>query len=71
MFFLFTKRENGEKSFPKLKMTSSNVLFSQQPKHTQFTVREEERNQKIFKKLESESYNALLKKKKRYLNLID
>ena len=52
-------------------MTSSNVLFSQQPKHTQFTVREEERNQKIFKKLESESYNALLKKKKRYLNLID
>ena len=41
----------------KSKMTSPNVLFYSQPKDIQFTVREEQRNQKIFtfKKLKSEN----------------
>ena len=39
-------------------MTSSNVEFSPKPKDIQFTVTEQERNQKMFrfKKLESENY---------------
>ena len=46
-----------KKCFPKPKRTSSNVLFCPQPKNIQFTVREEERNQKMFtfKKLEEEN----------------
>ena len=45
--------------FPKPKTTSSNVLFCSQPKDNQFTVIEEERNQKTFtfKKLESENFD--------------
>ena len=46
--------ENVEMHFPKSKLTSSNVLFCPQHKDNEFTVIEEERNQKIFtfKKLE-------------------
>ena len=50
--------ENVDQCFPKPKTTSLNVLFFPQPKDIQFTVTEEERNQKIFtfKKLESENF---------------
>ena len=49
---------------PKPTMMSSNVLFCPQPKYLQFTVIEEERNQKIFtfKKLESENFYILFPK---------
>ena len=50
---------NFNQCFPKPETTSSNVLFCPQPKDIQFTVIEEERNQKIFtfKKLESENFD--------------
>ena len=46
--------KNVDQCFPNPKMMSSNLLFCPQPKDVQFTVTEEERNQKIFtfKKLE-------------------
>ena len=52
------KKKNVDQCFPKPHISSSNVLFSPQPKDIQFTVTEEERNQKMFtlKKLESENY---------------
>ena len=61
--------ENGKKNvdpcFPKPRTTSSNVLFCYQPKDNQFTVTEEERNQKIFtfKKLKSKNLDFFTLKK--------
>ena len=40
--------KNVDQCFPKPKTTSSNVLFCPRPKDNQFTVIEEEINQKIF-----------------------
>ena len=50
--------KNVDQCSPKPKTTSSNVLFCPQLKDTQFSVTEEERNQKIFtfKKLESHNF---------------
>ena len=54
-------KQNVDLCFPKPKMTSPNVLFCPQSKDNQFTVIEDERNQKIytFKKLESEKFDFL------------
>ena len=40
--------ENVDQCFPKPEMMSSNVLFFPQPKDNQFTVIEDEINQKTF-----------------------
>ena len=49
--------KNDDQCNPKPEMTSSNILFCPQPKDIQFTVIEEEGNQKILtvKKLENYS----------------
>ena len=39
--------KNVDQCFQKLEMSSSNVLFCPQSKDNQFTVTEEERNQKM------------------------
>ena len=51
--------KNVDQCFPKSKMTFSNVLFCPQLKDIQFTVIEDQRNQKIltFKKQESEKFD--------------
>ena len=51
--------KNVDQCFLKPKTTSSNVVFCPQPKENQFTVIEEERNQK----LELENFSFFLLKK--------
>ena len=66
LIYKMSENDKTNQCFPKPKMTSSNILFCQQPKNNQFTVTEEERNQKIFtfKKLETD----LLHKKLLHIN---
>lgn len=58
--------ENVDWSFPKSKMTSTNVLFCPQPQDIQFTIVEEKRNHKIFtfKKLVTKNLDFFSLKKK-------
>ncbi len=58
---------------PKLKVTSSNVLFCPQHKDIQFTVTEDERNQKMFtfEKLKSEFEHFFLKNDSKQLMAIN
>ena len=60
---------NVDQCFQKSNMTSSNVLFCPQ-KDIQFTVREEERNQKIFtfKRLKLENFDYFSPDSKRLIN---
>ena len=53
--------KNVNQCFPKSKVMSSNVLFYSQPKDIQFTVREEERNQKLIISLPRFIVAALVK----------
>ncbi len=55
--------KNVDQCFPNPKVTSSNVLFCPQTKDIQFTVTEDERNQKIFKFEKPKSENLVFVKK--------